>query len=58
MGLLDFEGESLIWEGIVPHIDYVKKHGLIQFLHNYEKVNKRPKDVLKWGDEVSYMCRY
>ena len=52
MGLLDFEGEPLEWKDLEPYVDHVKKHGIIQFLNNYERLKKRPEDILKWGDEV------
>ncbi|CAK8697356.1 glutamate--cysteine ligase catalytic subunit-like [Clavelina lepadiformis] len=55
MGMLEFDGEPLKWNEIKPYVNYVKKHGIIQFLHNYERLMKRPEDILKWGDEVEYM---
>lgn len=54
MGLLDFDGQPLDWAEIVPHVPYIKEHGIIQFLNNYERLMKRPGDILKWGDEVRY----
>jgi len=55
MGLLDFDGKPLSWEEIEPHIPYVKKHGLIQFINSYNQMLERPRDVLKWGDEIEYI---
>nr|CAB3248530.1 glutamate--cysteine ligase catalytic subunit-like [Phallusia mammillata] len=55
MGLLDFDGDPLDWKDIEPHVEYVKHHGILQFLNNYDRLMKRPEDSLKWGDEVEYM---
>ncbi|XP_062319232.1 glutamate--cysteine ligase catalytic subunit isoform X2 [Osmerus eperlanus] len=54
MGLLS-QGSPLNWEETKKYADYVRKHGIIQFLNIYNKVKERQKDVLKWGDEVEYM---
>ncbi|XP_077093762.1 glutamate--cysteine ligase catalytic subunit-like [Siphateles boraxobius] len=54
MGLLS-QGSPLNWEETKKHADHVRKHGILQFLHIYNKVKERQKDVLKWGDEVEYM---
>lgn len=58
MGLLDFDGEPLDWKDIEPHVEYVKHHGIVQFLNNYERLIKRPEDSLKWGDEVCNANQY
>ena len=52
MGLLDFEGEPLTWLEVKPFAQHVKKHGILQFINNYNRLMKRPCDILKWGDEV------
>uniref|UniRef100_A0A672HKP0 Glutamate--cysteine ligase n=1 Tax=Salarias fasciatus TaxID=181472 RepID=A0A672HKP0_SALFA len=54
MGLLS-QGSPLNWEETRKHADYIRKHGILQFLNIYNKVKDRQKDVLKWGDEVEYM---
>jgi len=54
MGLLEFDGRPLSWKEIEPHIDYIKTHGLYQFVHGYKKMLKRPRHDLKWGDEIEY----
>ncbi|XP_046885598.1 glutamate--cysteine ligase catalytic subunit isoform X3 [Hypomesus transpacificus] len=54
MGLLS-QGSPLNWEETKKYADFVRKHGIIQFLNIYNKVKERQKDVLKWGDEVEYM---
>lgn len=58
MGLLDFDGEPLHWNQIEEHISYVKKHGLMQFMNSYNQMLKRPREVLKWGDEIEYIIAY
>ena len=51
MGLLS-QGSPLNWAETKKYADHVRKHGILQFLHIYNKVKDRQKDVLKWGDEV------
>uniref|UniRef100_A0A672HLV3 Glutamate--cysteine ligase n=1 Tax=Salarias fasciatus TaxID=181472 RepID=A0A672HLV3_SALFA len=51
MGLLS-QGSPLNWEETRKHADYIRKHGILQFLNIYNKVKDRQKDVLKWGDEL------
>ena len=53
MGLLTFDGENLSFSEIKKHADYIKKHGIIQFINTYNRVKNRTYDTLKWGDEVS-----
>ncbi|CAK8697360.1 unnamed protein product [Clavelina lepadiformis] len=55
MGFLEFSGDPMDWNEIKPHVKYVKEHGIIQFLNNYQRHLERPKDILKWGDELEYM---
>ena len=53
MGFLT-EGNTFVWEEIEERpTDFVRKHGIIQFLHIYNKLKNRTRDSLKWGDEVS-----
>lgn len=54
MGLLS-EGNPLSWEETKKLADHVRKHGIEQFIHLYERVKDRQGDVLKWGDEVEYI---
>ncbi|KAJ8322299.1 hypothetical protein KUTeg_000770 [Tegillarca granosa] len=54
MGLLS-EGSPLSWEETKKHADHVRKHGIQQFINQYNKLKDRKKDVLYWGDEVEYM---
>ncbi|XP_059154932.1 glutamate--cysteine ligase catalytic subunit-like [Physella acuta] len=53
MGLLT-EGTPLTWEETKKHADHVRRHGIKQFLAQYNKLRSRKKDVLYWGDEVEY----
>lgn len=58
MGLLK-AGNPLSFEEGKPYAEYVKKHGIIQFLNIYNQVKDRKDEVFYWGDEVEYMlvCR-
>jgi len=55
MGLLA-QGHTLIWTAVPRNIvEYVKQHGVMQFINIYEAVKDREHDCLTWGDEVEYM---
>lgn len=51
MGLLS-EGKPLSWAETKKHIELVKRVGIQQFLASYRRLKDRPRDQLKWGDEV------
>ena len=51
MGLLT-QGRPLTWEETQKHIQYIREHGIEQFIHLYNNVKDRRNDCLKWGDEV------
>ncbi len=51
MGLLAI-GTPLDWEDAKPHANYVREHGIEQFLKIYHKLKDRTGDVLLRGDEV------
>ena len=51
MGLLS-EGKPLTWEETRKYVELVKRTGALQFLANYNRLKDRPRDELKWGDEV------
>ncbi|XP_031569988.1 glutamate--cysteine ligase catalytic subunit-like isoform X2 [Actinia tenebrosa] len=53
MGLLSL-GSPLSWEETKKYADHVRKHGIEQFLHIYNRLKTRQNDMLKWGDEVEY----
>ncbi len=52
MGLLS-EGSPLSWEDTKRHAEHVRKHGIKQFITQYNKLKDRKCDDLYWGDEVS-----
>lgn len=52
MGLLS-EGTPLTWEETKKLANYVREHGIKQFINLYHKLKDRSKDSLLWGDEVS-----
>lgn len=47
-------GEPLSWEESVPHIQYVREHGVKQFLNQYRRVLHFANDRLFYGDEVEH----
>ena len=51
MGLLSL-GTPLPWEETKNYADYVRDHGITQFLAIYHKLENKQKDCLLWGDEV------
>ncbi|KAK7692337.1 hypothetical protein QCA50_003962 [Cerrena zonata] len=54
MGLLSL-GTPLAWDDTKKHADHVRKHGITQFLHIWDRLKDRQGDELLWGDEVEYM---
>ena len=52
MGLLSL-GTPLTWPETKQYADHVRKHGIQQFLHIFNKLKDRENDCLKWGDEVN-----
>uniref|UniRef100_A0A0K0EM21 Glutamate--cysteine ligase n=1 Tax=Strongyloides stercoralis TaxID=6248 RepID=A0A0K0EM21_STRER len=53
MGLLTL-GHPLSWDETVPYLDYIKTHGISQFINLYNRLKNRQGDQLKWGDEIEY----
>lgn len=51
MGFLS-KGTPLAWADSLQHLEYVRKHGIIQFINTYNKLKDRNRDKFKWGDEV------
>ena len=51
MGLLTV-GKPLSFPESKRYILYVRDHGIIQFLHTWERVKGIQNDELKWGDEI------
>ena len=54
MGLLS-KGTPLSWEQSRAYHDYVKRHGISQFLNIYHAMAGRENDIFLWGDEVEHM---
>ncbi|OAX39118.1 GCS-domain-containing protein [Rhizopogon vinicolor AM-OR11-026] len=54
MGLL-YLGTPLSWDETKQYADHVREHGIIQFLHTWDRLKDRCGDELLWGDEVEYM---
>lgn len=52
MGLLSSD-TSLTWEEIQECADYIREHGITQFLNLWREQKDRESDPLLWGDEVS-----
>lgn len=53
MGLLT-KGTPLTWPETIEHLEYIKKHGIAQFIALYHRVKSRERDQLRWGDEIEY----
>lgn len=51
MGLL-FMGKPLAWDDSEPYHEYVREHGITQFLTIWDRFKDREGDTLLWGDEV------
>lgn len=51
MGLLSL-GTPLPWEEAKNYADYIRHHGIKQFLWIYHKLKDKQNDCLLWGDEV------
>lgn len=51
MGLL-FAGKPLSWDDSKAYHEYVREHGITQFLNLWDKFKDREGDTLLWGDEV------
>ena len=45
---------ALPWEESLPYLQYIREHGILQFIHTYMRMKDRKNDVLLWGDEVEY----
>ncbi|TPX70410.1 glutamate---cysteine ligase [Spizellomyces sp. 'palustris'] len=57
MGLLSL-GTPLPWTDARQHADHVREHGIVQFLNIWNRIKKRRKDHLLWGDEIEYIVVY
>jgi len=54
MGLLA-EGNPLKWSDSLEFLEYVKKHGVVQFLNILRACKKKQYPEFLWGDEVEYI---
>ncbi|CAE6431302.1 unnamed protein product [Rhizoctonia solani] len=54
MGLL-FRETPLTWEESQKYADYIREHGVTQFLNIWERQKSRKDDLFRWGDEIEYM---
>jgi len=54
MGFLS-EGKPLDWSKSQQFLDYVKKHGVVQFLNTLRTCEKKQYPEFLWGDEVEYI---
>ncbi|KAG8719530.1 hypothetical protein FRC08_002599 [Ceratobasidium sp. 394] len=46
------EGKPLSWEDGQKHADYIREHGIIQFLNVWKRQKDRRDDEFLWGDEL------
>lgn len=51
MGLLSL-GTPLTWDDTKKLADHIRKHGITQFLHTWDRLKDKNGDELLWGDEV------
>jgi len=54
MGYLADIGQTLNFTDSLSLIDYIKKHGIIQFLLLYKKFKDTQQEEIFWGDEIEY----
>lgn len=47
-------GRPLAWEESLDHLQYVREHGVLQFLATYEALHGLVKPELKWGEEMEF----
>jgi glutamate--cysteine ligase catalytic subunit len=53
MGFL-FSSESLSWEKSLETLQFIRDHGIEQFLNTFHAVKSVKGDLLRWGDEIEY----
>jgi hypothetical protein len=57
MGFLT-EGDTLPWSDAKQFAEYIRTHGIEQFLSIYFRTKERTNDALLWGDEVCDINAY
>ena len=55
MGLLKTGGKPLKWPDSVKYIEYIKKHGVEQFINVYLSKKDELQTEFKFGDELEYL---
>ena len=53
MGVLTV-GSPLSWEDSKAKLKYIREHGVLQFIKQWERYKDKDKDVLFYGDEIEY----
>jgi len=53
MGVLTV-ATPLKWEDSIKHLEFVREHGVLQFIENYRKCKDFSRDGLLYGDEIEY----
>jgi len=53
MGFL-VESEPLEWDKAMNKLQYVRDHGIEQFVHIFHQVKYVKEDLLRWGDEIEH----
>lgn len=54
MGLLTI-GEPLSWSETKSYAEYIREHGIKQFINLYNLCKTKTSEVLKFGDEVIFV---
>ncbi|CAE6472141.1 unnamed protein product [Rhizoctonia solani] len=52
---LQFQETPLDWEESRKYADYIREHGVTQFLNIWQKQKSRKDYPFRWGDEIEYM---
>lgn len=47
-------GTPLAWKDSLPYLHYIRRHGVKQFVHKYQRCKAVESDELLWGDEIEY----
>lgn len=53
MGLLTV-GKPLSWKDSLEHCNYIRQHGILQFINTYNRLKFIENDRLLYGDEIEY----
>eukprot|EP00300_Choanocystis_sp_HF-7_P003570 c12722_g1_i4.p1 GENE.c12722_g1_i4~~c12722_g1_i4.p1 ORF type:complete len:663 (+),score=134.95 c12722_g1_i4:53-1990(+) len=54
MGFLT-DGRTMTWEEALPHVEYVKNHGVEQFINMFRLAQAKQTPEFLWGDEVEFL---